>query len=54
MSKEYEEIKFPKGAAAAICESMNSAMTGGKPKKVNANGTKKKTGTKPKATAKKK
>lgn len=43
--KEYEEIKLPKGAAEAIFGGFNDNM---KPKRVNANGTKKKTGTKSK------
>lgn len=44
MSKEYKELEFPKGAASAVLSGMNNAMNPQK-KRVNANGTKKKTGT---------
>lgn len=38
---EYTEVKMPKGAAGAIFDGFNDDM---KPKRVNANGTKKQTG----------
>ena len=42
---DYKEIELPKGAAQAIFGGFNDDI---KPKKVNANGTKKKTGRKTK------
>lgn len=47
----YKEIKLPKGAAEAVFGGLNDNM---KPKKVNDNGTKKKTGKAKKDTPKKK
>jgi len=47
----YKEVQLPKGAAEAIFGGLNDNM---KPKKVNDNGTKKKTGQPKKGTAKKK
>lgn len=40
-NKPHEEVKLPKGAAGAIFDGFNDNI---KPKRVNANGTKKKTG----------
>lgn len=45
MAKKYEEVKLEKGAAQAIFGNFNADV---KPKKPNANGTKKKTGKTPK------
>ena len=48
MAKEtYKELEFPKGAASAVLSTMNSGVAMPK-KRVNANGTKKKTGQTPK------
>lgn len=45
MSEKNQEVKLEKGAASAIFDGFNDNI---KPKRVNANGTKKKTGKAPK------
>ena len=44
MAKQYQEPKFPKGTISSVLSHMNDGVNPPN-KRVNANGTKKKTGT---------